>query len=494
MRQAIKVAVVVAVLVLVACAVLTPFALVNMESGGASRGLEQPMRLRKSSYRTIATVKRIEDYREDVVRAQASIDRIQGLLHQLPRPAPGAGAGGAAPAPAADAPAPGDARPAPGQGGAGSDPVGRQVPWRDMASATPRSSNVVIGLAHSTLPTSLAVFLASFREVNPKDEVVLLLNAPVMDRTVELLERHRATGIVYDEATDLQEQWRAWHPSSFRWSLFLQYMQAHKGVQSLLMIDARDAAFQRDPFQALAAEAPGFYTYEESDTIGENGWNRGWIEDCFGKAEAQRIAKHKVTCSGVSIGTRDDVLDYLGRMDAELRKPSFDACERNGVDQGVHNVLVRRQPPMPGLRLQDQRSGWIAHMQSGIGRVVELGEGKLRVENHGGEPYAIVHQYDRRAKLARYYLQKYVHWDLAGDGSCAAFTIEKDVDLFFKACDFGRAGEVTAETCCAACNIREGCTGWVFHNGCWLKNCDAPASPHHALPSAVSGFRAARRA
>ena len=45
--------------------------------------------------------------------------------------------------------------------------------------------------------------------------------------------------------------------------------------------------FQSDPFAIVTS--PGFYAFHgiESRTIGECGWNGGWIRDCFGNGMLQ---------------------------------------------------------------------------------------------------------------------------------------------------------------------------------------------------------------
>ena len=57
------------------------------------------------------------------------------------------------------------------------------------------------------------------------------------------------------------------------------------------MIDVRDSFFQADPFSFTPSPSPGslysksfFYIFTgvESRTIGQCGWNGGWIKVCFG--------------------------------------------------------------------------------------------------------------------------------------------------------------------------------------------------------------------
>jgi hypothetical protein len=83
---------------------------------------------------------------------------------------------------------------------------------------------------------------------------------------------------------------------------------------------------------------------------------------------AQSISDKPIICSGISMGTKQAVEDYVAQMTKNVLAPSFKQCERNGADQGVHNVLVHRYedhikhlsvlpalPSLPGSRCVSQR-------------------------------------------------------------------------------------------------------------------------------------------
>lgn len=99
------------------------------------------------------------------------------------------------------------------------------------------------------------------------------------------------------------------------------------------MADVRDTMFQTDPFSRFDQ---GFYAFHgvESRTIGECGWNSGWVKDCFGQATLKLISAKTIICSGVSMGTTNEVLEYLRLMSETMETTEFSSCERNGVDQG----------------------------------------------------------------------------------------------------------------------------------------------------------------
>jgi hypothetical protein len=155
-------------------------------------------------------------------------------------------------------------------------------------------------------------------------------------------------------------------------------------------------------------------TFRESEylSIQDCQWNSQWIKDCFDEELYDEVADKPIINSGVVIGTADAIYDYAVIMEdvvLGLNKTTwsthahtrFPSCERNGVDQGVHNVLVHTHAlGNDTIRISSQLDGPVAHMQSGHAQV--LGgphPDPLFVVNPAMKKVAIVHQYDRNKKL-----------------------------------------------------------------------------------------------
>lgn len=88
----------------------------------------------------------------------------------------------------------------------------------------------------------------------------------------------------------------------------------------------------------------------------------------------------------------------------------FPQCERNGVDQGVHNVLLHNQW-IPSMTLYRQMNSPVANMQAGIATVrneYQTGTGQeyMIVYNPAGKMSAVVHQYDRNKRLQEHLYQR----------------------------------------------------------------------------------------
>ncbi len=117
------------------------------------------------------------------------------------------------------------------------------------------------------------------------------------------------------------------------------------------------------------------------------------------------VGNSAIICSGVSVGTIDTVLEYLEQMylavTGKMSGVGFPQCERNGVDQGVHNVLVHTGK-IHHLKVWSQKQSPVLNLQARLAVVKENG----RVLNLAGDEVAVVHQYDRYESLQRLLFEK----------------------------------------------------------------------------------------
>ena len=275
------------------------------------------------------------------------------------------------------------------------------------AASLPR--NAIVGLASNVAYNFLYHFVRSGREVCPLCTILLYMpKKDVTEQVAAMLRYFRVDVVEYDALLSaLPAKHRGFHPSSYRWLLMndhLASLSAEQRYDALFMTDVRDTVFLRDPFSAIITEGDGLYVAMEAAAvaIAQEGWNSGWIRDCFGDAMVQRVGREVVSCSGTSLGTWAASLAYLRLISDLIRE--HEACERNGIDQGVHNVIVHTglMKPHAVHRLSNER-GLIATVQSMPAlRRNEWGY----VVNDAGDTVAVVHQVDRsKLLLAQYDLQ-----------------------------------------------------------------------------------------
>lgn len=86
-------------------------------------------------------------------------------------------------------------------------------------------------------------------------------------------------------------------------------LEGHHGCQYVMLSDIRDVILQGNPFQGM--HASGLHTGLEGVTVSSNHSNSTWIKNAYGFEVYRQLADQISVCSGVSIGTRSDVVAYL---------------------------------------------------------------------------------------------------------------------------------------------------------------------------------------
>jgi len=278
-----------------------------------------------------------------------------------------------------------------------------------------QAKDTVLAMSQNIATDALLVFIRSFREHNKHARIVLFQQGGDTSLSLPLQQQYDVT-IQRSGGGSLPAFMRGFHPSTTRWHIMLQYMQEHlQGMQRILLADVRDTMFQLDPFSSISASAGAgappvsdtalLSWYEQSGKIGTCSWNSGWVRDCFGVAELKRLFSERIICSGITLGGRSAVHRYLQRMNSTVFEKR--ACERNGVDQGMHQVVMRDASWQGGLqvRLAGVELGQVAHMQSMPQRALGA-DGLLRATSTR-DVYTIVHQYDRAAAISTVFMDKY---------------------------------------------------------------------------------------
>ena len=355
-----------------------------------------------------------------------------------------------------------------------------------------KGRNLVVGLAREIPVTNLAVFLNSLRKVSSAD-VLLFVDEPSKDAEIMALKKNGVDLRFYDPESFEPPWLRSYHPSSFRWPLIAEALK-DLNYDGVLFADVRDTAFQKDPFDGTISDK--FYAVHgvESRTIGQCGWNGGWIKDCFGEKKLRALSNKPILCSGVSLATSFHVaLKYAQQMAAVIAHEDFKKCERNGVDQGVHNVLVHDNMVL-GSQIVPQRASRVANLQAKV--AIVHNNNVLRASDR--TPVAVVHQYDRFPDLAAFYYRTYglpeqQAGDIIGGGgpatdACAAYEVRPNVDLFKAKCDLTATSGTSVRDCCKSCNRAQNCNGFTLAGSlCYLKTCRTPVTDIR-MPGASSGF------
>ena len=241
--------------------------------------------------------------------------------------------------------------------------------------------NLIMGLFSEMEFDQAERFLGSLRRTTFDGDVCMLVDR-VTPRTVDALV---ANGVVIERA-NLSVQPHLPLLSS-RFFGYLEFLAGHSDEYDKVMLsDLRDVVFQSDPF-AQPWPADIVYAQERCLVGGENA-NYGWIFDTYGKAVADNMRDWFVSCAGTTFGTVAGIMRYLAAMTRELRERRAPLPE--GVDQAVHNYIVRMRP---------LRNAWCDTTDSLVSTMHFVSDESVHATAEGvlidGRLVPVVHQWDR---------------------------------------------------------------------------------------------------
>src|SRR6476620_1064848 len=103
----------------------------------------------------------------------------------------------------------------------------------------------------------------------------------------------------------------------------------------VMLCDSRDVVVQSDVFEKI--DQMGLVTGQEAKRIGECSYNQMRISQSYGRDVLRELWDEWIICSGVSLGPRKIVLEYVDAMIKE-----FNRIDKYGImDQPTHNYLIR---------------------------------------------------------------------------------------------------------------------------------------------------------
>lgn len=366
-------------------------------------------------------------------------------------------------------------------------------------------SDILFGMAINIDLPMFFIFCSSLRRYSNAD-VVLFMNLPLTKEYHDIVTANEISVVdVNKELLRLKTKYpfiTKYHPSSVRWPLMYNYLQKHAdSYVRVLIIDVRDSVFQADPFIKLVKGKSIFYAFEEGRNrlVGDCQWNREWINDCFGTEILYRTNDHKILCSGVSLASKDTALVYLKLMSQIILGISgignFPNCERNGVDQGIYNVLIHQvlrnySFNIPNIKILPDENGIVVNMQNGATHF----NAKYIVTNDG-KPINIVHQYDRNNVVKNLIFHQYNQSMILNtsktevtrrlpdfDGSCKDYMLTYNLDVL-DSDGCGLSTSILPENinsvtdCCYYCSTIPTCKSFKYFpdsNYCVMKACTSP--------------------
>lgn len=191
------------------------------------------------------------------------------------------------------------------------------------------------------------------------------------------------------------------------------YLDNHKGYNWVISTDVRDVIFQRNPSEWLEFQRHEVISSGEAIRIKDEHWNRDNIIKNFGQYFYEEIKDEVVQCVGVLAGYAaymKDLSFYIYQM--SLNRPDWVA------DQAAYNMIIHHAPWNKFTLHTTLSHAWAinGHVTNYEPDMKKFGphllEGRPYVENdqivnENGEPFYIVHQYDRVREWKKIVEEKY---------------------------------------------------------------------------------------
>jgi len=277
----------------------------------------------------------------------------------------------------------------------------------NIAESYASQNLMVLGIAVNLKLENVLIFCLSFRRFHPSksDRLVLFLDEELSEDLVDITRLLDVTIVHITTMYDL-------HPSSYRWIEFEKYLAELAPEETptyLFHADVRDTAFQSNLIDALKKritwdeKEPILIAMMETGVIKNCGWNSGWIKDCFGINGLKEVEENVISCSGTTLGSWLAMKQYVFVMAGSIKERKD--CERNGVDQGMHNYFINTaRKSLPGVSIIRSNELVIQVQTTETLESDIIGRIKNSIEN---DVFAVVHQYDRSGWLHKRFLNLY---------------------------------------------------------------------------------------
>ena len=188
--------------------------------------------------------------------------------------------------------------------------------------------------------------------------------------------------------------------STKRFNLFANFLKENR-FNNVFCCDSRDVYFQSNPFDFTYKGKINFFL--EDKKIKDCPYNSNWLIKTYGKVAFDGISDKTILCSGTVLGSSKGIKEYLSLLkkygsDFKYKKkfkylitfrpdPEGRGCEQGHANYLVHKKIIK------DYHLYSNSSGPVATVFY-LKKIIFDNESRLINDN--GEPYLLVHQYDKR--------------------------------------------------------------------------------------------------
>lgn len=204
--------------------------------------------------------------------------------------------------------------------------------------------------------------------------------------------------------------------------LYYFLSQLNEPIRQVILTDIKDVIFQSNPSEwldeLLINDEAEILVSNENIRYRDEPWGRNNLTQSFGHLMYERLKDSPIVCAGVIAGSFHTMIDLCLNVFMLCRgsRPHIDGG--GGPDQAALNIILSMSPWNDVTAIAYASDNWTIHAGTtlaaclagagGVGQYQTLGDFYKqllldpepdmigdKVCNHMGEPYVIVHQYNR---------------------------------------------------------------------------------------------------
>jgi hypothetical protein len=210
----------------------------------------------------------------------------------------------------------------------------------------------------------------------------------------------------------------------FHYYAFLNAMTERNDVRYVLATDVKDVIFQRNPSESMGEyflHGSTLLASSEELTYEQEPWGRNNLRTAFGEVFYEYNKSHTIYNAGVIAGEREAFVGLCKTISLICMKAMQHVPGGGGPDQAAYNLIMSTDVYKRATRIANHSDDWAAQLgttmdPSKMGEFrVHLAASRIPgydaerelVVNPTGEPYTLVHQWDRVPEVRSMVERKY---------------------------------------------------------------------------------------
>ncbi|MBB5395344.1 hypothetical protein [Mucilaginibacter sp. AK015] len=270
--------------------------------------------------------------------------------------------------------------------------------------------NLILTVLHHYSYPVVEPFIRSLKATRYDGDLVIFVSASTSKATKRLLAKQGAILIEFSTTYPFNDSYTAVFEdispeitlNNYRFLFYLKYLQDNPGKYGNVMLtDIRDVVFQKNIFDGIAPDKIYFFLEDASEIFRTSKLNYNWSLLANGPEVTNKMINENVSCAGIVAGSGIHIISYLKYIQTRLK---FRADLHWGIDQGLHNAYIYTQANPKAMVIPNTQA--LVLTLGACSTFKQLANGDI--VNGRGEPYHVIHQYDRFGDLLMYFKEKYV--------------------------------------------------------------------------------------